>query len=114
MIYKRYNDYNWYKALDERQQSEIEFNQLYDLSFAHGTDGHNIRVLVAKLARELARYEDGQLKHEEYIRLLEDNAPTGFLEDLSAERQRIYEQPFGEDRIVGIASSDVRDGSGEA
>ncbi len=35
---------------DERQQKEIEFCRTYLEKFAHGTDGHNLRMIVAKMA----------------------------------------------------------------
>ncbi len=44
---------NWRDALDNRQRAEVEFCELYAQKFAHGTDGHNIRMLVYQLVLEL-------------------------------------------------------------
>lgn len=40
----------WETHLDERQRKEIAFCRVYRDGFNHGTDGHNIRLIVAKLA----------------------------------------------------------------
>lgn len=39
--------------LDERQQKEIKFAELYAQDFNHGTTGHNQLLLVARLAELL-------------------------------------------------------------
>lgn len=39
--------------LTERERKEIEFCQVYATQFQHGTDGHNIRMLVAKLVGKI-------------------------------------------------------------
>lgn len=44
---------DWENVLDKREKSEVDFNRVYASQYAHGTDGHNIRLLVAKLARML-------------------------------------------------------------
>lgn len=44
---------NWLKNFDERQQKEIEFSILYLNQFEHGTDGHNAKVIIAKMAAML-------------------------------------------------------------
>ncbi len=36
---------------DERQIQEVEFCLVYVRQFRHGTDGHNGRIVLAKLAR---------------------------------------------------------------
>lgn len=41
---------NWMNNFDERQQKEIEFSILYLNEFEHGTDGHNAKVIIAKMA----------------------------------------------------------------
>lgn len=41
---------NWRMLFDERQLKEIEFSQLYTDKFHHGTDGHNAKVIISKLA----------------------------------------------------------------
>jgi hypothetical protein len=43
----------WETHLDERQLKEIAFCIAYKNNFAHGTDGHNIRLIVAKMAELL-------------------------------------------------------------
>lgn len=40
----------WKAQFTERELKEIAYCQLYQRDFAHGTDGHNIRLIVAKLA----------------------------------------------------------------
>lgn len=40
----------WRSGLDERQQKEVYLAQVYASSFAHGTNGHNQYMLIAKLA----------------------------------------------------------------
>ena len=39
----------WKTHFTERELKEIEFCRLYANSFNHGTDGHNIRNIVAKM-----------------------------------------------------------------
>jgi hypothetical protein len=48
----------WLKELDERQRKEVEFALIYADGFAHGTDGHNRLLLIAKLARMLDEAEN--------------------------------------------------------
>jgi hypothetical protein len=43
----------WESHFDERQRKEIAFCLIYKDDFAHGTDGHNIRLIVAKMAELL-------------------------------------------------------------
>lgn len=43
----------WETYFDERQRKEIAFCLVYADDFAHGTDGHNIRLIVAKMAQLL-------------------------------------------------------------
>jgi len=40
----------------EREWLEIEFDRCYAEEYRHGTDGHLIRILVAKLADLLEQY----------------------------------------------------------
>jgi len=35
---------------DERQRKEIEFARLYGRQFCHGTDGHNAKLIISKMA----------------------------------------------------------------
>jgi len=40
----------WMQQLDERQVNEVRFDRLYVSNFNHGTDGHNARLIISKLA----------------------------------------------------------------
>lgn len=40
---------DWRTNFDERELKEVDFCRLYYEQFRHGTDGHNIRVIVAKM-----------------------------------------------------------------
>ena len=42
--------------LEEREWMEVEFCRVYAEEYQHGTDGHLIRLLVAKLADLLEQY----------------------------------------------------------
>lgn len=58
-VHKRQDSYQWFTVLEERKQKEIEWNKVYDTpSFRHGTDGHNLRIIVSELAKKLNEYED--------------------------------------------------------
>jgi hypothetical protein len=41
---------SWAAMLTEREHNELRFARLYAEQFAHGTDGHNRLLLIAKLA----------------------------------------------------------------
>lgn len=43
----------WHSYFTERELKEIEFCNLYKSNFTHGTEGHNIRIIVAKMAELL-------------------------------------------------------------
>lgn len=43
----------WETHFDERQRKEIAFCLVYADNFGHGTDGHNIRLIVARMAQLL-------------------------------------------------------------
>jgi hypothetical protein len=43
----------WETHFDERQRKEIAYCIVYKDNFGHGTDGHNIRLIVAKMAELL-------------------------------------------------------------
>lgn len=49
----RYAHADWIKEFDERQREEIEFAQTYADFFAHGTDGHNAKMIIAKMVQLL-------------------------------------------------------------
>ena len=50
----------WLEKFDKRQQDEIRFSQLYAASFGHGTDGHNAKIIIAKMAKLLTEAENGR------------------------------------------------------
>jgi hypothetical protein len=41
---------SWREQFDARQQKEIAFAEVYARDFAHGTEGHNARLIIAKMA----------------------------------------------------------------
>jgi hypothetical protein len=43
----------WKDQFTERERKEIEYCLIYQRDFGHGTDGHNIRLIVAKLVNIL-------------------------------------------------------------
>ncbi len=43
-------DGSWQLFFDERQCKEIRFDRLYANEYSHGTDGHNARLIIAKMA----------------------------------------------------------------
>jgi hypothetical protein len=43
-------DSTWRALLDERQQKEVAFSELYASEFKHGTTSHNAYLLIARLA----------------------------------------------------------------
>lgn len=44
---------DWLSHFDDRQKREIEFCRLYAKDFAHGTSGHNEKLIIAKMAELL-------------------------------------------------------------
>jgi hypothetical protein len=48
---------DWESNFDERELKEIEFCLLYKKQFGHGTNAHNLRVIVAKMASILDNAE---------------------------------------------------------
>lgn len=57
---------NWHKGFDERQLDEIRFSKVYLKDFSHGTDGHNAKIIMAKMANKLDEIEMF-LSNKEYI-----------------------------------------------
>lgn len=43
----------WLKLFDERQVNEIHFDYFYAEKYAHGTDGHNARMIIARMTELL-------------------------------------------------------------
>lgn len=48
----------WIDQFDERQQKEIQLSILYAAEFNHGTDGHNAKLIIAKMALLLDSAEE--------------------------------------------------------
>lgn len=42
--------WGWQGEFDERQLKEIAFSRVYAKEFGHGTDGHNGKLIIAKMA----------------------------------------------------------------
>jgi hypothetical protein len=40
----------WMETFTEREQQEIRFSQTYARKYGHGTDGHNAKLIIAKMA----------------------------------------------------------------
>jgi len=58
---------DWRAQLDDQQRKEIEFADLYNDDFQHGTDGHNRLLLISMLASML----------DVYTSMLKDQAQEG-------------------------------------
>ena len=54
---------DWIERFSEREQQEIHFSQIYAKQFAHGTDGHNAKLIIAKMAGILGEYEEQLRQH---------------------------------------------------
>jgi hypothetical protein len=48
----------WFGHFDERQQKQIRFARLYAQDFAHGADGHNNMLIIAKMSELLGGLTD--------------------------------------------------------
>lgn len=48
----------WHNLFDERQQKEIKFSYIYAEQFGHGTDGHNAKMIIAKMSDLLDKLEN--------------------------------------------------------
>ena len=44
---------NWTQAFTKRELEEIDFARIYAHDFNHGTDGHNAKIIIAKMAEIL-------------------------------------------------------------
>lgn len=49
---------SWMSNFTDREIKEIEFAVLYKSRFAHGTDGHNAKIIIAKMAAMLDNIEE--------------------------------------------------------
>lgn len=58
-------DFTWQDLFDERQRKEIAFSRIYAREFAHGTDGHNGKIIIAKMADLLDKYFRDEVKPNE-------------------------------------------------
>lgn len=47
----------WRSKFDERQNREIDFAVFYANQFNHGTDGHNTKIIIARMATLLDALE---------------------------------------------------------
>lgn len=61
---------DWVNLFDERQQAEIKFSLLYVTQFSHGTDGHNAKVIIAKMANLLHGLSEDKSVREHIQRLV--------------------------------------------
>lgn len=59
------NNKTWLNNFDERQQKEIAFSKEYASSFAHGTDGHNAKMIIAKMAELLDKIAENVFYSED-------------------------------------------------
>lgn len=50
----------WEQEFDERARKEITFSRLYAADFHHGTEGHNAKLIIAKMAELLDLTETPQ------------------------------------------------------
>jgi hypothetical protein len=57
MTTKSTTEREWYTSLTDRERAEIEFSELYQTNYGHGTDGHNAKLIIAKLAKLLDEYQ---------------------------------------------------------
>lgn len=55
---------NWMNNFDERQQKEIEFCRLYAQDFGHGTEGHNAKLIIARMADLLNKVQAALLSDD--------------------------------------------------
>lgn len=57
----------WIDIFTDRQKKEIQFSVLYEDQYGHGTDGHNSKIIIAKMARLLMLVAQG-MSLEDVIR----------------------------------------------
>lgn len=62
------HEFEWMNELDERQQKEVTLARVYATSFAHGTDGHNRLLLIAKLTDMLNKAEQDRKANGNQLR----------------------------------------------
>lgn len=49
---------NWQQYFDDREIKEINYSILYQNMFNHGTSGHHEKIIIAKMAALLNRYQE--------------------------------------------------------
>jgi len=54
----------WAVNFDERQLKEIEFSEMYAENFQHGTDGHNAKLIIARMAKVLDGLEAEEIEYQ--------------------------------------------------
>lgn len=64
----------WLERFDERQKAEISFSILYAEQFAHGTDGHNAKLIIAQMAGMLTEQTEDAQRQEHLQRAFESIA----------------------------------------
>jgi hypothetical protein len=52
---------SWLDNFDDRQNKEIVFCEVYVKDFNHGTDGHNAKLIIAKMAELLDKVQKALL-----------------------------------------------------
>ncbi len=52
------------EKFDERQRKEIELCRIYARDFHHGTDGHNAKMIIARMAELLDNFETMMLEEK--------------------------------------------------
>jgi len=68
---------NWLNSFNERQRKEIEFSIVYLNQFEHGTDGHNAKVIIAKMASILNTLEHISLSEDHPGKMLKMQVALG-------------------------------------
>jgi len=58
----------WKTYFTERELQEIEFSRLYQRDFSHGTDGHNSKIIIAKMVAILESNFITELPPSDYIK----------------------------------------------
>lgn len=76
----------WLNSFDERQRKEIEFSELYAKEFGHGTDGHNAKMIIAKMVLILDKIESVLLAEDHPGKLLKVETIMG-LQSVNQETQ---------------------------
>lgn len=84
---------NWHSSFNERQVAEINFSKDYAKNWNHGTDGHNAKLIIAKMATLLDQIEawaNDELYREQWgmpsesmttlLKIAKIELPDGYLE----------------------------------